>query len=112
MHGMCVMCVMWCGSALLSPTFLSMKLGFFLVPWAMDEWDMAWFAFAMVWGGGGDVVGPRSCFRHTFVSGLTPVMILGIWQKLGCFQWPVAHQLAFWSHKSEILWTCLRVADE
>ena len=65
------MCVMWCGSALLSPTFLSMKLGFFLVPWAMDEWDMAWFAFAMVWGGGGDVVGPRSCFQHTFVSGAT-----------------------------------------
>ena len=89
-----------------------MKLGVFLVPLAMDEWDVAWFAFAMVWGGGGDVVGPRSCFQHTFVSGLTPVMILGIWQKLGCFQWPVAHQLAFWSHKSEILWTCLRVADE
>ena len=51
------------------PNIISMRLGCFLVPWAMDEWDMAWFA--MAWGGGGDMVGPRSCFQHTFVSGAT-----------------------------------------
>ena len=36
------------------------------MPRAMDELDMAWFA--MVWDGGGDMVGPRSCFQHTCVG--------------------------------------------